>query len=265
MMEQHGPATAYYDQSGCDARFEWGVEGIRRLAPLSDVVVIVDVLSFSTCVDVAVAHGATVFPYRWRDASAEAFARENGAMLAVSRGETTAERPYSLSPASLDTLSPGTRLVLPSPNGSTLATIAADSGAAVIAGCVRNARAVAATARALGQTVTVVAAGEQWEGDDRPLRPAIEDMVGAGAILAALRPTAPSPEAIAAIAVYAAAAAALLPFIAACSSGRELAALGYASDVEIAAHLDASETAPILQDGAFVSSPSAPLVRSHRR
>ncbi|MGI8854372.1 MAG: 2-phosphosulfolactate phosphatase [Thermomicrobiales bacterium] len=254
MMEQHNPTTTYYDQSGCDARFEWGVEGIRRLAPLSDVVVIVDVLSFSTCVDVAVARGATVFPYRWRDESAETFAQEKGAALAVSRGQTTAERPYSLSPVSLEALPPETRLVLPSPNGSTLAFLAADCGA-VIAGCVRNARAVAATARALGQTVTVIAAGERWDGSDEPLRPAIEDMVGAGAILAALRPTAPSPEAIAAIAVYAAAAAALLPFIAACSSGRELAALGYAGDVEIAAHLDASETVPLLRDGAFISSP----------
>ena len=252
-MEQHDPTT-YYDQSGCDVRFEWGVEGLRRLAPGVDVVVIVDVLSFSTCVDVAVARGATVFPYRWRDETAEVFARENGALLAVSRGRTTSDRPYSLSPASLEALPPETRLVLPSPNGSTLAAVAAESGAAVIAGCLRNARAVAAAAHELGQTVAVIAAGEQWEGSDDPFRPAIEDMVGAGAILAALRPTTPSPEAIAAIAVYAAAAAALLPFIAACSSGRELAMLGYGGDVEIATQLDTSDIAPVLRDGAFLSS-----------
>jgi 2-phosphosulfolactate phosphatase len=225
------------------------------------VIVIVDVLSFSTCIDVAVARSATVFPYRWRDASAETFAREQGAVLAASRGRTTPERPYSLSPLSLEALPPETRLVLPSPNGATLATIAAESGAAVIAGCLRNARAVATTARALGQAITVIAAGERWEGGDGPLRPAMEDMVGAGAILAALHPTTPSPEAIAAIAVYAAAAAALLPFIAACSSGRELIELGYTGDVEIAAHLDASETVPVLRDGAFVSSPPTPLHR----
>ena len=45
----------FYDQTGFDARFEWGIEGIRRLAPVSDVMVIVDVLSFSTAVDVALA------------------------------------------------------------------------------------------------------------------------------------------------------------------------------------------------------------------
>lgn len=250
-MDAHDATTTYDDQSGCDARFEWGREGVRRLAPVSDVVVIVDVLSFSTCVDVAVSRGATVYPYRWRDASAETFARERGALLAVSRGRTTPEQPYSLSPVSLEALPPGARLVLPSPNGSTLASLAADSRAAVIAGCLRNASAVAAAAKALGQTVTVIAAGERWEGEGEPLRPAIEDMVGAGAILAALRPTAPSPEAIAAIAVYAAAAAALPPFIAACASGRELVQIGYAADVDAATQHDVSDVIPLLRAGAF--------------
>ena len=252
-MEQPDTTIPYYAQTGFDARFEWGLEGVRRLAPGSDVIVIVDVLSFSTCVDVAVSRGATLFPYRWRDATAEAFAQENGAMLAVSRGQTTPAQPYSLSPESLETLPSGARLVLPSPNGATLASMAADAGAMVLAGCLRNASVVAMAAKTLGKTVTVIAAGERWDGEGEPLRPAVEDMVGAGAILAALRPTAPSPEAIAAIAVYAAAAAVLLPVIAACSSGRELAQMGYAADVDIAAQHDVSETVPILRDGAFVN------------
>lgn len=273
-MEQHDPTTAYDTQIGFDARFEWGMDGMRRLAPVSDVVVIVDTLSFSTCVDVAVSRGAIVFPYRWRDESAVTFAREQGAELAASRGRTTAEQPYSLSPVSLEALPEGARLVLPSPNGAALAVLAANAGATVIAGCLRNARVVATAARSLGQTITVIAAGERWNGDDATLRPAIEDMIGAGAILAALRPTTPSPEAIAAIAVYAAAAAALLPFIAACSSGRELALLGYAADVEIATQHDVSETVPLLRDGAFVSltaparpvdPPSAPMFEEQAR
>ena len=257
--------TAYDEQMGFEARFEWGIDGVRRLAPVSDVVVIVDVLSFSTCVDVAVSRGAAVLPYRWRDASAERFAHDKDALLAVSRGNATPEHPYSLSPASLETLPHGARIVLPSPNGATLALRAADSGAAVIAGCLRNARAVAAAARSLGQTVTVIAAGERWDGDDEPLRPAVEDMVGAGAILAAFCPKTPSPEAIAAIAVYAAAAAALQPFIAACSSGRELLQLGYSADVDTATQHDVSETVPILKDGAFLSSPPTPLHRPENR
>ena len=56
-----------FDQDGHRVRFEWGPNGLRRLAPGSDVVVIVDVLSFTTAVDIAVGRGATVLPYRWHD------------------------------------------------------------------------------------------------------------------------------------------------------------------------------------------------------
>ena len=36
------------------------------LAP-ADVTIVVDVLSFSTCVDVATARGAAILPYSWSD------------------------------------------------------------------------------------------------------------------------------------------------------------------------------------------------------
>lgn len=39
-----------YDQSEFDLRCEWGAQGVSQLASISDVVIIVDVLSFSTCV-----------------------------------------------------------------------------------------------------------------------------------------------------------------------------------------------------------------------
>jgi 2-phosphosulfolactate phosphatase len=61
----------YYDQSEYDIRCEWGLNGVVNLGAMCDAVVIVDVLSFSTCVDVAVERGAVVYPYRWRDAQAE--------------------------------------------------------------------------------------------------------------------------------------------------------------------------------------------------
>ena len=90
---------------------------MQHLAPWADVVIIVDVLSFSTCVDVAVARGASILPYHFRDGSAAEFAKENGAVLAGGRGSGSA---YSLSPASLESVGAGMKVVLPSPNGAAL-------------------------------------------------------------------------------------------------------------------------------------------------
>jgi 2-phosphosulfolactate phosphatase len=53
-----------FDQAVFDVRCEWGQQGILQLAPISDVVIIVDVLSFSTCVDIATSRGAIAFPYQ---------------------------------------------------------------------------------------------------------------------------------------------------------------------------------------------------------
>ena len=243
----------FYDQEEFAARFEWGIEAVRRLAPISDVVVIVDVLSFGTAVDVAVARGAAVVPYPRRGASAVAHAQAIGAELAVDRSQVGPEHPYSLSPASLLNIGAGTRLVLPSPNGSALAAIAAEAQAAVLAGCLRNAAAVARAARTLGRTVTVVAAGERWEGDRGGLRPAVEDLVGAGAILAGLGIEPASPEATAAIGAFRAAARDLPRFLGACASGRELRELGFTEDVALAAQMDVSDAAPLLTAGAFAA------------
>ena len=46
-----------FNQQEFDIRLEWGLKGVELLAPISDVVIIVDVLSFSTCVDVGTGMG----------------------------------------------------------------------------------------------------------------------------------------------------------------------------------------------------------------
>lgn len=48
-----------YNQEAFDIRMDWGYGGVRELAPISDVIIIVDVLSFSTCVDIATARGGS--------------------------------------------------------------------------------------------------------------------------------------------------------------------------------------------------------------
>jgi len=45
-------------QTEYELRCEWGWHGVAQLAPASDVVIVVDVLSFSTAVDIAVSNGA---------------------------------------------------------------------------------------------------------------------------------------------------------------------------------------------------------------
>jgi 2-phosphosulfolactate phosphatase len=94
---------------------EWGLEGIRKLSPVSDVFIIVDVLSFSTCVDIAAGNKAFILPYKFKDESASNYASINGAELAAF---SRSRQEFSLSPSSLTKIKPGTKLVLPSPNGS---------------------------------------------------------------------------------------------------------------------------------------------------
>jgi len=233
-----------FDQSEFDIRCEWGARGVAQLAPTCDVVVIVDVLSFTTSVDIATSQGAVVFPHRWKDDSAVTFAAAVNAEVARAR---RGELGYSLSPASLLHIPKGTRLVLPSPNGATLSL--ATGGTRTLAGCLRNARAVATAAQQVGRRIGVIPAGERWA--DGSLRPAFEDLVGAGAIISHLSGEA-SPEARAALAAYHKTKADLLRGLKGCGSGKELIEQGFENDVRLASELDVSACAPMLEDGAYV-------------
>lgn len=241
-------------------RFEWGLSGARALDV--DMAVVVDVLSFSTSVSVAVDRGMSVFPYRWKDERAQEFARHQEALLAVDRLEAKASslsNVPTLSPAALLRGNFGQRIVLPSPNGSTITAQLADANTQVVAGCLRNASAVAEylqTSLKRGKSVAVIAAGELWPAD-ASLRPAIEDYLGAGAILAELTARGfrelMSPEARCADDLYMMRSRDLSATIRGCASALELQAMGFEADIDVALERNSSSTVPVLDRGAFVT------------
>jgi 2-phosphosulfolactate phosphatase len=265
-------------------RFEWGPTGAAAIGADAEIAVVVDVLSFTTTLTVAVERGMTVLPYRWRDARAPAYAADRDAVLAVGRLEGRDTGGLSLSPAAMAEVEgaevegarvegaqvEGTqRVVLPSPNGSAICFALADSGLTVVGACLRNRAAVArwlSPRLAAGDRVAVVAAGERWP--DGSLRPAVEDLWGAGAVLSALGQTGPqlgpefgaelgaelSPEARAAALAFDAVRHRLGEQLLVCASGRELHAVGFGADVEVAAKLDASGVVPLLVGGAFTAA-----------
>lgn len=228
--------------------------GARILGERCDALVVVDVLSFSTAVTVAVERGADVWPHPGGE-SAAALARDVGASLAEGRaaGGSSAGAGPSLSPGSLLGLGAGSRLVLPSPNGSAICSAISravgDGPRQVVAGCLRNAAAVARHLRGHSH-LGLVPAGERWP--DGSLRPAYEDLVGAGAVADRLEAQARgvelSPEAEAAALAF----RSLRP-LALCPSGIELVGRGWADDVRIASEIDATDVVPVLVEGRFVA------------
>lgn len=235
-------------------RFDWGATAAQALAADADIAVVVDVLSFTTTVSVATARGMTVHPFPWRDDRAAAFADSLGATLAVGRLEETLldQRGVSLSPAAMSRVRGVDRILLPSPNGSTIASLLADAGATVVAASLRNATAVGRWVALEGGTVVIIAAGERW--DDGSLRPGVEDLWGAGGVAAALVDagiTELSPEAWVAESAFRAVRGDLVTEMAGCASGLELIGKGFEDDVAMAAELDATDVVPVMTDGAF--------------
>ena len=242
-----------FSQGRAGVRFEWGMEGAPAVLSQHAALVVVDILSFSTATTIAVAKGTAVYPHAWPSSEVEQFARRHGAAFAVRRRQVDGDHPWSLSPTHLMVAPHVDRLVLPSPNGSAIAAAAAAE--VVLVGSLRNASAVGRWLRqnsfgTVERPVVVIAAGERWASG--ALRPALEDLLGAGAVIASFDPDhALSPEAEAARAAWMAAASCLPDTLKACSSGAELTAAGYESDVLLAAEGDVESVVPLLVDGAF--------------
>lgn len=251
--------TAVGAQSAHLVRFEWGPSGAAAVADGVDVAVVVDVLSFTTTLSVATDRGTVVLPYPADADDPAAHAAQHRAVLAVAR-DGAAPGEVSLSPASLRGVDAPDRLVLPSPNGSSIAHALSGRATTVVGACFRNARAVADwIARehdAETSTIAVIAAGERWS--DGSLRPAVEDLWGAGAVLAALEDhdwPGLSPEAAMAADAYRLVVGREAGHLRACASGQELIARGFADDVEVAAEIGQGWSVPILSDRGFVAAP----------
>src|SRR5579859_4830589 len=248
----------WFAQGPHGVRFEWGLAGAAAMASSSACLVIVDVLSFTTAVTVAVEAGTQVIPYAWRDDTAADFARQRRAELAAAYRIPSADSPWTLSPAALRCAPFTARLVLPSPNGSAISAVAARGSATVIAACLRNATAAGRwLARhsfgTPGQPVTVIAAGEHWP--DGALRPALEDLLGAGAIITALHDygrVSLSAEAEAARSCYEATAD-VAGAVMDSASGRELIEQEFDADVSIAVEIDSCRLIPVLSGQAFTA------------
>ena len=213
-----------FDQSRYQVRLEWGDDGLARLAA-SDVVVVVDVLRFSSTVTTRVAAGGAV-PL---DAAAHAVSLN---------GAATSRAAAALDPAPI-----------------------------VLLGCLRNASAVAEAIadeqrrRGARTSIALIAGGELVPADAGAAartarRFAVEDLLGAGAIVDALGVRGidhTSPETAAAGEAFRGLRAATRHLLAASGSGQELAERGAHDEVRAAAELDASTAVPVLREGVFVA------------
>jgi 2-phosphosulfolactate phosphatase len=238
-------------------RLDWGWSGVRQAAARGDIVVIVDTLSFSTTAVTAVQHGGIIYPCASQEQAARV-AQQVGGELAVMRKEVPARGRFSLSPTTYLTLERGCKIAIASPNGATCCGYGAQAPYLLV-GTLINARAVATALSQLLErepnlNATVIACGERRRTptEDGSLRFAIEDYLGAGAILSYLNHDMAAPEANVCRGAFLQASDNIEALLWDCASGRELRAIGFAEDVRHAARLNVYETVPILQQDHLI-------------
>ncbi len=243
-------------QSGPRVGLDWGHDGAARAAARGDVLVVVDTLSFSSAAATAANAGVELVPCG-ADEDPAVLAARLGAEVAVRRRDVPSRGRYSLSPLTFVDGPRGARVVVQSPNGATCVRHA-HSVPDLFVGALLNARATALGAaeasRRTGRRITTLACGERWTtpGADGPLRFALEDLLGAGAVLAGLEDLGLSPEAAAAVAAFRSAAPSLEEHLLRCESGRELDEAGFPNDVRHSARLDLYDVAVTLVERALV-------------
>ena len=242
-----------YETVSCHV--DWGPEGIAAAAARRDVAIIVDVLSFGTAVSTAVKAGATIFPCTTQAEALET-AKLAGTHAAVHRRDVPMGSPFSLSPLTMVSARAGDQICVASPNGATCCRMGGSAPGIFVAGLVNareTARAAAQTARNHACGITVIACGERHPNG--ALRPAVEDWVGAGAIISYLQATL-SAEAEVCREAYLAVLHRIPELLWKSESGQELRAAGYSRDVDFATSIDVHDTAVILHRGWLVAAAS---------
>ena len=250
--------TDPHSQAKYQVRFDWAGAGADSIAPGASVIVLIDSISFTTTVEIAVSHGLEVMPFDGVGNPAEVAGRLD-AVVAGPRGAAGISlSPSSITPESVAAIAPRTRVVMPSLNGSRVAAAINSLGIPVIAASLRNRTAVAEwilrRQAELGDRamVAVIAAGEARP--DGSVRFAVEDLLVAGAVIDALAEVGidySSPEAAAACAAYVGLKRATGHLLTASASGQELGAAGQMRDVQLAGQLDISTTVPVLGEFGF--------------
>lgn len=224
----------------------WGLEGAADLLEREScaLVVVIDVLSFSTTVSIAAARGISVVPAP--PGQAESLSERLGMALAAPRRAGLADSPWSLSPSVMSEAPYTEAVVIASPNGAAISAAAAAAGLPVVAGCLRNRAAVAThLAQAEGE-IALVAAGERYGSGG--LRPAGEDLVGAGLAAALARAGAQlDPEAALAARAASLGPPELTELLRRSRSACELADRGFAEDVGLALAIDSDAVVPLLE------------------
>ena len=245
-----------FNQSPYNCRLEWGRRGAREASERGDIVVIVDVLSFSSTVVSALRSGAIIFPYP-PDLDGKMYGDSIGAEYILGRAEAARKGRPTLSPVTFNEEHRDKQYVLSSLNGAYCSWVASRVPALLI-GSLLNASAVAAAAEEIqqktGSAITVVPCGEMWndvrENENR-LRPSVEDYLGAGAILKELSGE-KSPEAEVCAGAFNSSVNRLKDLIWDCGSGRELRERGFEEDVRYCSQLNVTEIVPIMKDGRFI-------------
>ena len=147
-----------FEQQPYDIRCEWGEHGLRHLAARSDAVVIVDVLSFSTSVDIALSREGSCPPVslaRCHGSSVRTPARRSWPMTSGrARRATLSRLPRCCIFPSGRVLSCHHQM------GALLSTLT--GRLPTFTGCLRNAKALAAVLRTIGRRISLIPAGERW-------------------------------------------------------------------------------------------------------